>query len=147
MRIVILIFSILFFSCSSTNTRSVNKIDPNGIVYILPGNVQEILLKKNLNNSYFVLTKIEDLNFRIYVESYDKKSNWIKNTNRYIVLSDNFFPLLFEFDNYFANAETAKEYIENYNNGIYQRTIITNSRENVYHIDFNIRGDILYQGF
>ena len=113
----------------------------------MPGKVQELLLKQDINeNSYFVLSKIDELSFRIYLDKYEKPSNWVKNTNRYISASGKLYPLLFDFDNFFANSETAKEFLENYEKGIYQRTKVTVSRDYIYHIDFNIQGDILYEG-
>ena len=148
MRILVCFILFSIVGCSSTQrNKTIHKNNLEGIVYVLPGNVQELLLKQSLNEkSYFILSKIDELSFRIYVEKFDEKSNWIRNTNRYAAISGNLYPLLFDFDNFFANRETSKEFLENYEKGIYERTKVTVTRDFVYHIDFNIQGDILYEG-
>lgn len=141
-----ILFSLIGCSCI-VSKKTIYDNNPNGIVYVLPGKVQELLLKQDINkNSYFVLSRVDELSFRIYLDKYEESFNWVKNTNRYISVSGKLYPLLFDFDNFFANSETVKEFLENYEKGIYQRTKVTVSRDYIYHIDFNIQGDVLYEG-
>lgn len=142
-------FLLIIFVAGCTAQKTMTDKDySNGIVYVLPGNVQKLLTQNSTSgNTYYVLKKTNDLQFRIYQEEYDVLTNWIKNTNRYLSLSGKLYPILVEFDSYFANTETAKEFLENYKKGIFKRTQVTTTRDHVYHIDFTIKGDILYEGF
>jgi len=55
--------------------------------------------------------------------------------------------LSFELDEYFANSETAEEFLKNQKAGIYIRTQKSVVRDNVYHIDFTLKGEVLYEGY
>lgn len=141
-------FLLLIFVAGCAAPKKITDKDySNGIVYVLPGNVQKLLAQKNISdNTYYVLKKTNDLQFRIYQEEYNVLTNWIKNTNRYVSISGKLSPLLVEFDDYFANTETAKEFLEDYKKGIFKRTQVTTTRDYTYHIDFTIKGEILYEG-
>lgn len=147
MKKIILIFTIIFVAGCAAPKKTTDKDYSNGIVYVLPGNVQKLLAQKSISdNTYYVLKKTNDLQFRIYQEEYNVLTNWIKNTNRYVSISGKLSPLLVEFDSYFANTETAKEFLEDYKKGIFKRTQVTTTRDYAYHIDFTIKGEILYEG-
>ena len=138
---------IVVVSCSTTK-KIANRDYSKGIVYVLPGNVQKLLVQKHQSpNTYYVIEKIDDYKFRLYQQEYIKKNNWIENTNRYISIAEDLYPVLVEFDECFANTETAKEFLNDTKNGLYLRTRVTTTRDYVYHIDFTIRGDVLYEGF
>lgn len=144
-----LIFVSLFFSCSTQSKALNNKEYSKGIVYVLPGKVQKLLLEKSIKeqNVYFSLEKIEDFKFRIFLGKYEFADNWVANTNRYVSIGGKLYTLTFDLDEYFANTETAAEFLKDQDAGIYKRTQKSIVRENVYHIDFDLKGEILYEGF
>lgn len=140
----------LFVSCSTQKQIFNGRDYSKGIVYVLPGNVQKLLSNKkvkDVKNIYFVLQKTEDMKFRIYQVDYNIPDKWIQNSNRYVAIVGELYPLLFDFDEYFANTETAEEFLADYKAGIYQRTQKSKSLHNLYHIDFTIKGDVLYEGY
>ena len=146
-QLISIILIIIATGCSTT--RKIVKRDySKGIVYDLPGNVQMLLSKKGQSkNTYFVIEKIDKLQFRLYQQEFTKRNNWIENTNRYISVAGDLYPALIQFDYYFANTETAEEFLNDNKNGIYKRTRVNITRHYVYHIDFTIHGEILYEGF
>jgi len=147
MRYFVFLFFLVYVGCASTYTKQTN-IHSNGIVYLLPSKVLLNLKKQNLEcDSFFTLTSIDETSFRIYLQKFNKKNNWLKNTNRFIAIDGVLYPLLFEFDNYFANIETAGEFLDNYKKEIYQKTSVSYLREDAYHVDFNLSGEILYEGW
>lgn len=146
----IIIASVLVFLFLSCSTQRISKSRnySNGIVYVLPAKVQELMEKQDINkpNIYFCLEKIEGSKFRIFLGLYKSTDKWIGNTSRYVSVSDKLYPLTFDLDEYFANTETAEEYLRDQKAGIYKRTQRSIVRENVYHIDFDLKGNIIYEG-
>jgi hypothetical protein len=134
--------------CSS-KTKVVQRDYSKGIVYVLPGTVQKLLVDRIIedNKIYFILKKTNEMEFRIYQATYVIPNNWIKNTSRYISVGGKLYPLLFDFDDSFANTETAEEFLNDYKQGIYKRTQAGIVREHLYQIDFTFYGEILYEGF
>ena len=146
-KTIFLLATIFISSCGGTRINMKERDYSEGIVYVLPGTVQKLLVKKQqLENTYYVIEKINGLQFRIFQDTYETETNWLKNTNRYISVSGKLYPLLIGYDSYFANTETAKTFLEDYKQGIYRRTRATIIRDHVYHVDFNINGKIIYEG-
>jgi len=146
-KLIYFLFLPLILGCS-TKKKLPERDYSKAIIYVLPASVQNIFVEGEKNeNTYFVLEKINDLKFRIYREKFEVKNNWIKSTNRYIFLEGKLYPLLFEYDNYFAITQNAQKYLEDYKNGIFEYTKKTTVRDHVYHVDFNIKGEVFYTGY
>ncbi|MHA3787210.1 hypothetical protein ACX0HA_03300 [Flavobacterium hauense] len=150
MRYLNLIVIILIFTgCSSKRKVVDNKIDLNGIVYVLPYQVTQRLALIDMgdtSNVCFFLEKIEDFKYRIYLEHYEENDNWAKHTNRYISISGKLYPLTFELDMIFANTEPVGEFLQNNSEGKFMRTHRYTTRDWGFHIDFTHKGEILYEG-
>lgn len=148
-KIVFTIILASLFLCCSTQRILKGKDYSTGIVYVLPGEVQMLIKKQDINkpNVYFCLEKIEEFKFRIYLDNYEISDNWVDSSNRYVSLSGKLYPLTFDFDEYFANQENVAEFLKNYKSGIYQRTQRSIVRDRVYHIDFTLKGEVLYEGY
>lgn len=142
------LLALLLVGCSSQKIIVKNDDLSKGIVYVLPGKVQKLLSERQNNDKkvYYVLLKITDMQFRVYQDDYELADKWIENTNRYISISGKLYPLLFDFDEYFANTETASEFLSDYKAGIYKRTQKSIVRDYVYHVDFDLKGKIIYEG-
>lgn len=142
---------LLILGCSTKKNIIKDKEHTRGIVYVLPDEVKARLALLHLEDDtahiYFSLETISYLSFRIYLDKFDTKDNWVENTNRFISISDKLYPLTFDLDMYFANKETSEEFLKNQKEGIYLRSQRTIIRDHVYHIDFTFKGKILYEGY
>lgn len=108
MRKYITILIVLFQAMTSAAQKS------NQIRYILPDNVEVFLdscIKKSESNGtqfYFLLKK--DTTYNITIGRYSKKEKknilkWIKQSNRYIVVNEKIYPLIFDYDLKFAAVD------------------------------------------
>lgn len=107
-------------SCSSQKKLIDKDNIDNAIVYIIPYNVEQLLLKQiNTTNKeiYFYIEKDTNQTYSIYASEVHKNwSNniWIRNTTRMLFLNGSFYPLIFDLDETFATTNSAKEIIKAY---------------------------------
>lgn len=144
-KIIIVFIGCLLLGCSSQQITKSKRDYSSGIVYILPESVIE-LLYKNIDNDdiYFMLNPQGDDEFTLYIHRSAKSNKWTKNTNRYINIKGKLYPLIFHSDYTFANSESAEEYLENYDKGVFVRskTILIMDNKGRY-IEFKSNGTII----
>lgn len=152
--ITLVLTTIIILSCSNQNKiNCINNYDL-GIPYILHGNVQKLLIdniKSVKEPVYFLLKKDNASNYEISLREYKEPFEgikWIKNTNRFIYLNGNYYPLMFEFDQLFSVQMTTKEFKNSILlDGSYKLNKVFIIDEHPYRVIFNIKGDILRQGY
>ena len=85
------------------------------IKYVLPDNVEVVLdscvksVGKEKQNFYFVLRK--DTSYNITIGMFNKSEGknilkWIRQSNRYVVINDKTYPLIFDYDFEFGAIES-----------------------------------------
>jgi hypothetical protein len=127
----------------------VNKHD-NRIVYHLPDSVTDLLLKRIANNDqiYFFLTGQEPI-YSIYLASNNSKlfaEHIFKQTNRCVFIKGQFYPLVLDYDETFADTECADSVLARFKRDKYfghEHLIIT---AEWYQVKFKRDGHILYEG-
>lgn len=145
---------ILLAGCVIQNKTNNVNFDSDGIIYLFPKSVQQLLndkIEKEEEQLYFIIDKISKTEYRLYVnvlrDSLSQKV-WIDNTNRFLYLRRELYPLIFASDEDFSTTKSAKSFLESISpNGSYESIKISVMRHNVYHIDFTVRGEILYEGY
>lgn len=152
--IITIVVTFILNSCNSAKNKSFkesNLIDEK-IVYILPHKVNILLTKKIKEfDTDITLTmgSFRENQYLIYVNKInnEKQNIFFKNTNRVIFINNEFYNLQFLFDEKFATNDTKKEFLENITDeSILIKKRIT-MRHNVYHIIFDDKGKIIYEGF
>ncbi len=125
-----------------------------GIPYILNGNVQKLLVEKInkvKDSAYFLLDKLDSNNYEISLREYREPVSaikWIENTNRFVFLNGRFYPLIFESDQVFSVQMTTKEFKNSVSSdGSYTLNKIRIIDEHPYRVKFNVKGEILYEGY
>lgn len=146
-NILIIIFILLYYS---TNTYSQNK---DSIIYIFPDKVEQKLYeqikKKSISDcSYFefYLQAISKDTFRI-TYSYSKGipiSYWAKNTNRFILINEHKYPLIFDYDTRFSTSEPNKIGKYGHREGTIMRHLIIYEG---YNITFRENGEYVEENF
>lgn len=153
--IFILLFS-LIHSCNIQKVNTNKNLDySEAIPYILPGEVQKLLYEKVKEIKYpiyFLFDKIDSYKYKISINQYDqtfKGIKWIENSNRYVYLKGKFYPLIFEYDQLFSTPKTAKEFLDSVDpdDGSYTYSSIYSINEYNYYVEFNSKGEILYEGY
>ncbi|QYJ68240.1 hypothetical protein [Flavobacterium litorale] len=152
----LMLLLLLLFGCSSIKRNSSDRNYSNGIVYIIPNPVVK-LASTHLNEistekeymPYFVLYSDSGSNeYILYIINYYyQKDKWVQNTNRYVSINGTLYPLIFYTDYTFANTENAQEYLDNYKNNIYLRSMKRAIFDRVYHIAFKENGEVLSKGY
>ena len=114
--IIILINIILLISCSSVK----NNTNQEKIIYVIPDTVQiwfnNVIEKSNSlsqkENIYFIIGQTERNNKRLYniklcdANKLDFKDDFfVKNTNRYVYIKGDLFPLLNDVDQIFSTRD------------------------------------------
>lgn len=152
---------IILTGCSSQKNLDIKhpkNYDSKGIVYIFPTEVYKLLnnkinemLKEENINIYILLDKKDSQIYRVYLGEYTESTtyaNWIQNTNRYVFVKKTLYPLIFMTDHTFAIKESSDEFLSNITeSGEYSYTNIHSFRHQSYVIEFNIKGEILYEGY
>lgn len=154
-KITLIFIFLLVISCGTQKLQNTSVDYSKGIPYILPGKVQNLLDEKvkNMEEPLYFLFDKKDINtFFISINKYDLKTfkgaNWIKNTNRYVYLKGKYYPLIFEYDQLFSTPKTAEEFLKDVDpDGSYTHSTIYILNEYSYRVEFNIRGEILYEGY
>ncbi|MDP4183837.1 MAG: hypothetical protein Q8862_01585 [Bacteroidota bacterium] len=108
---LILTIILLFFMVSNAYPKEAKKI-----LYIFPDDV-EIKLSKYIENTnkqhefvvYLMLSKSSDERYKLYIAFYKKKHiknviYWVKSTNRYVVVNQEKYPLLIDYDYDFSTS-------------------------------------------
>lgn len=142
----VLYFVLLIAISGNACSQEVEKI-----LYVVPDDVEvqvnkyiERVKKQKEYLIYFVLSKKSDAAFRLDVVSYKEinKENviyWVKSTNRYVVINQDKYPLLLDYDYVFSTKQPSN--IGNFGEreGYILKTMPINEG---YHIDFNRDGII-----
>lgn len=152
--IVLFLFTIYIIGCTPTNNYISNaNQNTETIPYLLPMPVQILLEKKmneELNTLYFSLDRKSEQNYIIYLEKYDPSQEivfWVKNTNRYVYVGNHFYPLIFKLDEIFSTPEGGEKVKDKLKTNDFKLKEVNRIRHNVYHIEFNKKGQILYEGY
>lgn len=99
---------LLFIFCCYTNVNSQTR---DSIIYIFPDKVEHKLFQYIQNDnkhrdcpySFFLETEGVDA-YRVFVSCNAKESEnfWVKNTNRFVIIKDKFYPLVVDYDSLFS---------------------------------------------
>lgn len=151
-KIYFYLFFLFFISSCCVNKNSVNSYkSDNGIVYILPQSVNDLLIKNisNFDNHLtFSIQEYSNYEYQITVDYDDAYTNpWTNNSNRFLLLNGKFYHLYFFTDNYFATVESLKEIedkLEKENPISYKKKFIIN--EYAYSVRFSLHGTIINEG-
>jgi hypothetical protein len=153
MKKILILATFILLSCSNQK-KIAHRNYNNGIPYILNVNIQKLLvekLKSIQNSAYFLLDKLDSDNYEISLRVYKEPVStikWIENTNRFVYLNGRFYPLIFESDQIFSVQMTTKEFINNIStDGSYTLNKIRIIDEQPYRIKFNVKGEILFEGY
>jgi len=103
-----IIYILILFWVSQILTSVQNK---DSIIYILPDKVEvklsEHVEKENLSHFGFYLTSMDNEKYRIYISELNEgnKNYWQLNTNRYVILKNEKYPLYFDYDTFFSTRK------------------------------------------
>jgi hypothetical protein len=135
------ILVIIFINCFLYNCYFQEKV--NDIIYFLPSNVSNILIKeiKNNDNNYLILDKESSNTYIIYLDN-SIENFWVKHTNRAVFLNGKLIPLYFVYDEYFSFAEEEKDVFKKLGteDGIRK---VSYTRDNVFNVKFKLNGEIV----
>lgn len=140
MKNILLLIGFILFSCKSQKKSE--------IIYFLPFPVKQKLAEKiktiNDKDISFTLDNDNMGNLIIYLNEPKKNEYqfWIKNTNRVIFVDGNLYPLVFKSDEYFSYPEEKKLVLKK----ISEESVLTSIiaiRDNVFHVKFNLNGEII----
>ena len=153
-KILIILTAFILLSCSSQRMVVYKNNYDKGVPYILNANVQKLLvekMKKVKDSAYFLLNKLDSDNYEISLREYKEPISvikWIENTNRFVYLNGRFYPLIFESDQVFSVQMTTKEFKDSISpDGSYTLNKIRILDEHPYRVKFNVKGEILYEGY
>lgn len=153
-KLIIVLIILTLQSCTSQKSHVNKNSNDLGIPYILPGAVQKLLVENIANKKdsvYFLIGKVDSESYEISVLEYINSTpyiKWINNTNRFIYLKGEFYPVIFDFDALFSTQMTVKEFKERVlPDGSFKIDKINGFDEHPYRIRFNIRGKIFYHGY
>ncbi|WP_334125018.1 hypothetical protein [Empedobacter brevis] len=150
----IFFYIIIFLSLTSCGIKHIDLHQSNidsKIIYILPESVQDLIIQKtdSINKPFYLLLDTQNNNFRIYIDFIKDKGieNWVNKTNRYTYINKKFYPIIFKYDEVFSTPDDIKEVIKKLDNKNYDINSIYIRRYDVFHIDFNKKGFIFYNGY
>jgi hypothetical protein len=154
MKKILILITFVLLSCSNQRTIVYKNNYDKGIPYILNANIQKLLVEKISkvkDSAYFLLDKLDSNNYEISLREYKgpvSAIKWIKNTNRFVYLNGRFYPLIFESDQVFSVQMTAKEFNDSISpDGSYTLNKIRILDEHPYRVKFNIKGEVLNEGY
>lgn len=114
MKRILIYFMLIAWLTSCSTIQQHNKSSVI-IPYILPIDITQTLSEaikdKNEPDLFFTLDENRSGNFSICLLNKEgfSNSNWVKNSNRQLLLNGKFFPLVLKYDDYFAVFMNGKE--------------------------------------
>lgn len=106
-----LIFSFCLVGCTTQKQYAKNKVI---IPYMMPNDITQTLSEaisdKKESYLFFTLSRNKRGDFSICIKDTRnfKNLNWTKNSNRHLLLNGKYFPLIFDYDDIFANSLSGK---------------------------------------
>jgi hypothetical protein len=117
MRFTTVSIMILAMCSCSTSIRNIEREQSRGtFVYVLPKSVSDLLQQKiHPNDSTYFILEHDSSRFIIFIgRAYQQALNydWVKKTDRKLLLNHTYYPLLLGSDEAFAIKETSDEILD-----------------------------------
>lgn len=149
MKYCLLSIVLIALACGSTNEIAK---ESKTIPYILQDNVSGLLEKEMVKYNtkfFFILNHMSGDTFRIeLIKNASNRNFFASLTNRKILLGKKMYPVVLDFDDYFAAAETGDTILKRARKDKYlEYSIRFSLYHNYYFVTFVRRGDIIKEGY
>jgi hypothetical protein len=132
----------------------------DSIIYVMPDNIEAELYNYTstltTENIYFIMGTKDykydcygNHNYFITICTYDKKSDLVENTNRFIIVNDSKYPVYFDYDIHFHLTQKQKDRLVKFGDKFSWHLMDRNiyNKEMRYHIIFNDKTEKIIESY